>query len=56
MPTTKFGSGQAVTRREDDPLLRGAGRYVKRPAFAPVFEALKRQAKLHVPQPVARAV
>jgi aerobic carbon-monoxide dehydrogenase large subunit len=28
MPTTKFGSGQAVTRREDDPLLRGAGRYV----------------------------
>jgi len=35
---------------------RGAGRYVKRPAFAPVFEALKRQAKLHVPQPVARAV
>jgi len=35
---------------------RGAGRYVKRPAFAPVFEALRRQAKLHVPQPVARAV
>jgi dihydropyrimidinase len=35
---------------------RGAGRYVKRPAFAPVFEALKRQAKLHMPQPVARAV
>ena len=35
---------------------RGAGRYVKRPAFAPVFEALKRQAKLHVPQPVARAL
>jgi dihydropyrimidinase len=35
---------------------RGAGRYVKRPAFAPVFEALKRQARLHMPQPVARAV
>jgi dihydropyrimidinase len=35
---------------------RGAGRYVKRPAFAPVFEALKRRAKLHMPQPVARAV
>jgi len=34
---------------------RGAGRYVKRPAFAPVFDALKRQAELHVPQPVARA-
>ena len=25
-------------------------------AFAPEFEALKRQAKLHMPQPVARAV
>jgi carbon-monoxide dehydrogenase large subunit len=24
----KFGIGQAVTRKEDDPLLRGAGRYV----------------------------
>ncbi len=35
---------------------RGAGRYVRRPAFAPVFGALKRQAELHVPQAVARAV
>ena len=34
---------------------RGAGRYVKRPAFAPVFDALKRQAGLHRPQAVARA-
>ena len=34
---------------------RGAGRYVKRPAFAPVFDALKRQAGLHLPQAVARA-
>ena len=33
---------------------RGAGRYVKRPAFAPMFDALKRQAERHVPQPVAR--
>ena len=24
----KFGVGQAVTRKEDDPILRGAGRYV----------------------------
>jgi carbon-monoxide dehydrogenase large subunit len=28
MQLTKFGSGQAVTRKEDDALLRGAGRYV----------------------------
>ena len=35
---------------------RGAGRYVKRPAFATMFDALKRQAAQHVPQAVARAV
>jgi dihydropyrimidinase len=34
---------------------RGAGRYVKRPPFAPMFEALKRQADRHVPQAVLRA-
>jgi carbon-monoxide dehydrogenase large subunit len=28
MPTTKFGFGQSVRRKEDDPLLRGRGRYV----------------------------
>jgi carbon-monoxide dehydrogenase large subunit len=33
MPPTKFGFGQAVTRQEDDPLLRGRGRYVA--DFAP---------------------
>jgi dihydropyrimidinase len=34
---------------------RGAGRYINRPAFAPMFDALKRQAGLHLPQAVARA-
>ncbi len=28
MPSMKFGFGQAMTRKEDDPLLRGAGRYI----------------------------
>src|SRR5262249_50777365 len=28
MQPMKFGTGQAVTRKEDDALLRGAGRYV----------------------------
>lgn len=28
MPPVKFGFGQAVTRKEDDALVRGAGRYV----------------------------
>jgi len=26
--TVKFGFGQPLTRKEDDPLLRGAGRYI----------------------------
>ena len=34
---------------------KGAGRYVDRPAFAPMFDALKRQAAAHVPQAVLRA-
>jgi len=34
---------------------KGAGKYVKRPAFTPMFGALKRQAELHAPQPVKRA-
>ena len=34
---------------------RGAGRYVNRPAFAPVFNALQRQAERQAPQAVARA-
>jgi aerobic carbon-monoxide dehydrogenase large subunit len=28
VPAVKFGVGQSVTRKEDDPLLRGNGRYV----------------------------
>ena len=34
---------------------RGAGRYIKRPAFAPVFDALHRQALMHAPTAVVRA-
>jgi carbon-monoxide dehydrogenase large subunit len=36
----KFGVGQAVTRKEDDPLLRGAGRYVADYAPAGMLHAL----------------
>ena len=35
---------------------RGAGRYVKRPAFAPMFEAVKRANAQHAPHAVALAV
>jgi carbon-monoxide dehydrogenase large subunit len=36
----KFGIGQAVTRKEDDPLLRGAGRYVADHVPAGVLHAV----------------
>ena len=51
----EFGIGQPVPREEDPYLVRGAGRYVNRPAFAPMFDALKRQAERHSPRAVARA-
>src|SRR4051812_15193898 len=40
MPLTKFGFGQAVVRKEDDPLLRGAGRYVADLAPAGALRAM----------------
>jgi carbon-monoxide dehydrogenase large subunit len=40
MPPTRFGIGQAVTRKEDDPILRGAGRYVADVAPARVLHAV----------------
>jgi len=40
MPPTKFGFGQAVARKEDDPLLRGVGRYVADLAPAGVLHAV----------------
>jgi dihydropyrimidinase len=49
-----LSQGRIVWDRGDLRTERGAGRYVKRPAFAPVFEAVRRQAELHLPQAVAR--
>jgi aerobic carbon-monoxide dehydrogenase large subunit len=40
MPLSKFGVGQAVTRKEDDPILRGAGCYVADVAPERVLHAL----------------
>jgi aerobic carbon-monoxide dehydrogenase large subunit len=40
MTATKFGFGHAVTRKEDDKLLRGAGRYVADFAPAGVLHAI----------------
>ena len=38
--TMKFGFGQALTRKEDDALLRGAGRYVADVAPAAALHAV----------------
>jgi len=40
MDIVKFGIGQAVTRKEDDPILRGNGRYVADHAPAGVLHAV----------------
>src|SRR5262245_28675511 len=40
MQSMKFGTGQAVTRKEDDALLRGAGRYVSDHAPAGLLQAV----------------
>jgi dihydropyrimidinase len=34
---------------------RGAGSYVNRPAFAPFYDALQRQAEIKKPRPVDRS-
>lgn len=55
LPVVTLSQGRVVWQKGELRTERGAGRYVKRPAFAPVFDALKRQAGLHRPQAVVRA-
>jgi dihydropyrimidinase len=55
LATVTLSQGNIVWMDNELRTVRGAGRYIKRPAFTPVFDALKRQAGLHVPQAVARA-
>ena len=55
LATVTVSRGKVVWMNGELRTERGAGRYVERPAFAPVFDLLKRQAELHTPQPVARA-
>ena len=55
LPKVTLSQGNIVWMDGELRTVRGAGRYINRPAFAPVFDALKRQAAAHVPMPVARA-
>ncbi|MCO5123492.1 MAG: dihydropyrimidinase [Rhizobacter sp.] len=54
LPVVTIANGKVVYDRGDLRAERGAGRYLERPAFAPMFDALKRQAALHAPRAVER--
>jgi dihydropyrimidinase len=54
VPTHTVSQGKLAYARGDLRAERGAGRYVKRPAFAPVFAALGRKARLAKPTAVMR--
>ena len=55
LPKVTLSRGKIVWQDGDLRTEAGAGRYVKRPPFAPMFDALRRQAASHVPQAVLRA-
>lgn len=54
IPTHTLSHGKVVWRDGELNAERGAGRYVKRPAYAPVLEAVARQTELNEPQAVKR--
>ena len=54
LPVVTVARGKVVCSHGDLRAERGAGRYLKRPPFAPMFDALKRQAALHAPSAVKR--
>jgi dihydropyrimidinase len=54
LPKVTIANGKIVWLEGDLRTQRGAGRHIPRPAFAPMFEALQRQAARQVPQAVAR--
>lgn len=53
-PTTTVSQGKVVYLQGDLRAVRGAGRYVQRPAFSPQFDAVARWTKAHAPTAVAR--
>ena len=54
LPMVTLSQGKIVWMNGELRTERGAGRYVNRPPFAPMFEAAKRQASLHTPHAVLR--
>jgi aerobic carbon-monoxide dehydrogenase large subunit len=61
MQAVKFGFGQSVLRKEDDPLLRGVGRYVgdvapRETLYAVVLRSPHAHARFHIDAAKARAM
>lgn len=54
VPVYTVSQGKIVYARGELRAERGAGRYLKRPPFGPVFAALERRAQLHRPTAVMR--
>ena len=54
VPAYTLSQGKVVYARGELKAERGAGRYLKRPPFSPVFAALARKAQLARPMPVSR--
>ena len=53
--TVTISQGRIVYKDGDVRSVKGAGRYINRPAFAPYYAALNRKAELEQPQPVLRS-
>lgn len=53
--TMTISQGRIVYRDGDVRSVKGAGRYINRPAFAPYYAALNRKAELEQPKPVLRS-
>lgn len=54
VPVATIANGRLVCDRGELRAERGAGRYLERPAFAPMYEALRRRATLDAPHAVER--
>ncbi len=53
-PSHTIANGKVVWEKGQLNAERGAGRYIPRPCFAPVFDAIKRQSEVKAPKPVIR--
>ena len=53
-PAYTISQGKVVFANGELKVERGAGRYIKRPAFPNIYEAVERYNRTHVPVPVER--